>query len=250
MIDNRRVAAVICLHFGADYLPYAMRSLADVVDEFFVMYSPVANHGVYNPSLTCPESRDTLLEAAFATAPDRTRWFDCSSWNSEGEQFKSAWPHTEADVIVKLDADEIWSPRLLEYAVGYGRLQEVREIRVSLVHYWRSFHKAFTHDPAAPGRIYLREFAGGELTFATTDTQHRIQHFGYALPSALMRYKWQTHGHSREFRRDCDWFQDVYLANRQTDCHPVGSEYWMHTEDVPPPPYLADHPYATLSLIE
>lgn len=250
MIDNRRVAAVICLHFGADFLPYAMRSLADVVDEFLVMYSPVANHGVYNPSLTCPESRDTLLEAAFATAPDRTRWFDCSSWNSEGEQFKSAWPHTEADVIVKLDADEIWSPRLLEYAVGYGRLQEVREIRVSLVHYWRSFHKAFTHDPAAPGRIYLREFAGGETTYVPPNEQGRIHHFGYCQNIRLMEYKIKTHGHSREFRKDVDWFKDVYLANRQYDCHPIGSEYWMTPVDVIPPDFILDHPYANLALVE
>lgn len=250
MIDNRRVAAIICLHFGRDFLPYAMRSVLDVVDEFYVMYSPVANHGVYKDGLTCPETRDELLEVAFSVAPDITRWFDCSNWRSEGEQFKAAWPHTNADVIVKLDADELWPPGLLADAIGYGIQQQVHEIRVPLRHYWRSFYKAFTNDPAAPGRIYLREFATGETTYATDDTRHRIQHLGYALPANLMRYKWQTHGHSPEFRRDCDWFEDVYAANRQTDCHPIGSDSWMIAEDVVPPPFMLEHHLAKLSLIE
>lgn len=78
----------------------------------------------------------------------------------------------------------------------------------------------------------------------------RIMHFGYAMPIDVMCYKWQTHGHAREFRKDCDWFEDIYKANRQTDCHPIGSDAWMQTEDITPPDFLLDHPYAKLDLIE
>lgn len=250
MIHNRRVTAVICLHFAKDYLPYAMRSVEDVVDDYLVMYSPVANHGVYNPALTCPESREELQEIAFDTIPyPRLRWFTYDQWHGEGVQFKAAWPHTDADVIVKLDADELWSPNLLADAIAHGIEQQAREIRVPLVHYWRSFHKGFTGDPAAPGRIYLREFEGGETTYTPPNAMGRIHHFGYAQPVELMRYKIATHGHSREFTNP-NWFNDVYLANRQTDCHPIGSDSWMQTEDITPPDFLLDHPYAKLDLIE
>lgn len=252
MIHGRTVAAVTCLHFGKDYLPHAMRSVADVVDQFYVMYSPIPNHGVFDISHPCPDSRDDLMGAAFSVAPDSTRWFEYDRWNSEGEQFKAAWPHAidaGADVIVKLDADELWSPHLLADAIAHGIQQQAREIRVPLVHYWRSFHKGFTGDPAAPGRIYLREFDSGETAYAPPDAMGRIHHFGYALPVDLMRYKMRSHGHSREFTNP-NWLDEVYIANRQTDCHPIGSDAWMSVEDITPPDFLMDHPFAKLTLIE
>lgn len=251
MIHNRKVAAIICLHFGLPFLEYAMRSILDVADAFYIMYSPVANHGTFVPGLVCPESREDLIEAAFSVAPDQTRWFDYAQWQGEGAQFKAGYDLAIGyDVVVKLDADELWAPGLLADAIGHGIEQQAHEIRVPLVHYWRSFHKGFTHDPAAPGRIYLREFSTGETTYTPPDAMGRIQHFGYALPVNLMRYKWQTHGHGPEFRKDVNWFDDIYAANRQFDCHPVGSQYWMEAEDIVPPMFLQDHPYANLSLIE
>lgn len=251
MIPNRRIAAVICLHFGADYLPYAMRSVADVVDEIFIMYSPVPNHGVFETPIPCPETKDMLWDAADSVSGqfEVFRWFDYAHWRSEGEQFKAAWPHTDADVIVKLDADELWSPGLLADAIAYGITQQAREIRVPLVHYWRSFHKGFTGDPAAPGRIYLRDFESGETTYAPPDAMGRIHHMGYAFPVELMRYKMGIHGHRPEFTNP-NWLDEVYIANRQTDCHPIGSDSWMQVEDITPPAFLMDHPFAKLSLIE
>lgn len=252
MINDLRVAAIVCLHFGADYLPYAIRSVADVVDEFIIMYSPVPNHGTYSSAVPCPESRDDLIAAAFTLdTAFKTRWFDHAGWKSEGEQFFDGWKRTVANVILKLDCDEVYPPNLLIDAVNYGIQQNAYEIRLPLRHYWRSFHKAFTHDPAAPGRIYLLndEHKGDAVTFDTPDNAYRVQHFGYAQNVELIRYKMSIHGHSSQFRQDCDWFNDVFLANRQFDCHPVGSEYW-NAETVDVPYYLADHPYANLEVIE
>lgn len=249
MIHNRTVAAVVCLHMGLDYLPYAIRGVMAEVDEVFVMYSPVPNHGTFHSPIPCPDTRDALFGAVFEVAPDTARWFEYGLWRSEGEQFKAAWPHTDADVIVKLDADEMWSPGLLADAIAHGITQQAREIRVPLVHYWRSFHKGFTGDPAAPGRIYLRDFESGETTYAPSDAMGRIHHMGYAFPIELMRYKMGIHGHRPEFTNP-NWLDEVYIANRQTDCHPIGSDAWMTVEDITPPAFLMDHPFAQLSLIE
>ena len=76
MINGLRVAAVMPLHFGVDFLPYAIRSVADVVDEFLIMYSPVPNHGTYSSPLRNPETRDQLMAAAYSVAPDKTRWLE------------------------------------------------------------------------------------------------------------------------------------------------------------------------------
>lgn len=250
MIHNRTVAAVICLHFGLPYISYAMRSVEHVVDEFIVCYSPVANHGVYKEGLTCPESREDLVFAAFSVAPyPRTRWFDYASWYGEGAQFKTGFDAANTDIVVKLDADELWSPTLLADAIAYGLEQQVHEVRVPLRHYWRSFYKAFTGDPAAPGRIYLRENSRGETTYTPAEEHNRIHHFGYAMPLELMRYKIATHGHSREFTNP-NWFDEVYAANRQHNCHPCEHSYWMTPDDVTPPDFLLDHPFARLAVIE
>lgn len=290
MINGLRVTAITPLHFGVDYLPYAMRSVADVVDEFLIMYSPVPNHGTYSSALPCPESRDDLIAAAYQIAPEKTRWFDHNGWRSEGEQFKEGWQYTDADVIVKLDADECWHPNLLKDAVWRANQENAYEVRVPLRHYWRSFRKAFTRDPAAPGRIYLRHNANGrkEITFnesnpaiylngkidkdewdrlakeygnqsyiplilepydAPEETYFRIHHYGYALPIDVTRYKMGIHGHKAEFPNP-NWFDEVWLANRQTDCHPIGSDYWMQTEDVDVPEFMQDHPFANLEVIE
>jgi hypothetical protein len=253
MINGHKVAAIICLHFGADYIAHAMHRVADVVDDYYVQYSPVASHGHASP-VPCPETYEQLSGVVRSAIEqiNKPLYWHTGYWNSEGDQFKEAMRRSDADIVVKLDADELWSPGLLAAVIEQGIERNVYEMRVPLWHYWRSFHKAFTHDPAAPGRVYLRMIRDGASTFnkpADMPEDFTIHHFGYALPVALMRYKVQSHGHMNQFRRDCDWINDVYAANRQQDCHPVGSEYWMQTEDVTPPEFLHDHPFYGLEVI-
>lgn len=245
MIDNHTVCAIIPLHYGKNYLAYAMHSVLDVVDEFLVMYSHRPNHGAHASPLPCPDTRDELFDLAFSVAPDITRWFEYDGWVNEGAQFSGEWHRTDADVILKLDADEIWSPGLLAAAVRQGIREQVREVRVPLVHYWRSFYRGFTQDPAAPGRLYFRRIPAGEATH----WDGRIQHMGYAETLDTVRYKMTIHGHKAQFTNP-HWFDEVYAANRQTDCHPVGSQYWLTVEDITPPAFLLDHPFAALDLIE
>jgi hypothetical protein len=80
-----------------------------------------------------------------------------------------------------------------------------------------------------------------------------VNHMGYATTPEIVAYKWQIHGHLNELRRDVNWFQDVFMANRQTDCHPVGSEYW-NPEPVNPldymPYWMAQHPFFNMEVIE
>lgn len=240
-----KVVASVALHYGISYLNHAIRSIIDDVDEVIVLYSAIGSHG-HRTDAICPDTREDLLAIAERAAGDKLRWFD-GVWSYEGQQRDSIFEIApDADAIVVLDSDEIWPPGLANAAIEHGLKEHARQVRVSLTHYWRSFYKGFTHDPAAPARVHLPKIESGETTYAAD----HIQHYGYAILPDLMRYKWLIHGHKGELRRDVGWLNDVYLANRQYDCHPVGSDYWQVVEDITPPAFMMDHPFAGLEVIE
>lgn len=254
MINGLKVATITPLHYGKMFLPYALRSLEDMADTMLIMYSPTPSHGTSYTSIPCPDSEEALKAAVFESGvvrdTSKVRWFTHDRWTNEGHQFNAGWEYTDADIIVKLDVDELWPPGLLEQVVTHTIRENVYECRVPLVHLWRSFYKGFTQDPAAPGRVYIRALPKGETTYWPDQYQDRIWHGGYAQTLDIVRYKMSIHGHKGELRKDVDWFEEVYAANRQTDCHPIGSDQWMVVEDITPPVFMMDHPYAQLDLIE
>lgn len=243
-----RVAAYTPLHYGAEYLRYAIRSVIDYVDEYHVLYTAQGSHG-HVTEARCPETRHQLYREAVAGAGDKLRWHD-GIWPYEGAQRDTIFMLTDADLIVALDADEIWMPVTIKAAIQQAADRpEIRGWRVPMVHFWRSFYRAVLHDPAYPVRVINTHSTSGE---GTVQTNTPIAHMGYAQSEAIIQYKLLTHGHRNEFRQDCDWLRDRFLANAQRDCHPVGSEYW-NPEPVTPADYLPDwmrtHPYWTKEII-
>lgn len=264
-----KVVAYTALLYGAEWLSWAIRSVIDAVDEYHVIYSPMGSHNGNKPvSLPDGENARNLYEIAHDTAGKKLRWFtEAGGWSSEGQQrdliYKLA---PDADRIVVLDADEIWAAGLAQAVIAASASQpDVREWRVPMVHLWRDVYHAILHDPAYPTRLINPHAAQGtsttfdaeahdrsqrELLTRTTDHvpefHSRIVHAGYAISPALMRAKWETHGHKNEYRRDIDWYAERYMnPNAKTDLHPVGSEYW-NAEAIEPfaylPGFVFDHP--------
>jgi hypothetical protein len=254
------VIAYSCLHYGKDYLASAIRSVIDHVDEYHVLYSATGSHG-HHTTTPCPETRDELYAIADSAAGGKLRWHD-GTWAHEGYQRDSIHVYApDADVILVVDADEIWSDGLALTAIGQyseGLLIGCQRWRLPMIHYWRSFYRAVLHDPAYPERVIFpkasNEWGHASYINPSPDGKRRaIQHMGYAQRSEIIRYKLETHGHRGEFRRDVDWFNDVFMANRQHDCHVVGSEYW-NPETVNPfeygmPSFMIGHPYANMDVI-
>lgn len=244
-----KVVGFTALHYGKDYLAYAIRSIIDHIDEYHVAYTAIGSHG-HRTQIPCPETRDELYAIAAASAGNKLHWHE-GEWPYEGAQRDSIHQYApDADVILVLDSDEIWPAELVSSALTYPLLNPAfRNWRVPMIHYWRSFHRAILHDPAYPIRaIYPR--GNGE---SQVPTNQRINHMGYAQRPEIVQYKQLTHGHRNEWRKDVDWFADKYLANAQTDTHPVGSEYW-NPERVDPldymPQWMQEHQYYHLSVIE
>lgn len=257
-----KVVSYTALLYGVDYLEYAIRSVIDAVDEHHILYTPVGSHGS-RTSVPCPDTRDELIAIAQAAAGDKLRWHD-GAWDYEGQQRDSISQYVpDADVILVVDADEVWSDSLAwRVAYYYRHLSEVnnaatayhmvhpRRMRIPIVHYWRSFYRCVLHDPAYPERAIYPSESGEVDTFQAI---RGIHHFGYAQRSEIVEYKQLTHGHRAQWRQDCDWFHDKFMANAQIDCHPVGSEYW-NPEPVDPfalglPEFMREHPFAKLEVI-
>lgn len=243
-----KTIAMTALHYGKDYLSYAIRSVIESVDEYHVLYTAHGSHG-HKTSAVCPDTKDELYALAEHSAGRRLRWHD-GEWNSEGEQRDAIFRLApNADIIVVVDADEIYDDELAERSARSAWDSGVHRLRLPFVHLWRSFYKGFTRDPAYPERIIVPGRQGGVTD--TYQTNLRIFHTGYAQRSELVKYKLLTHGHRNQFRTDVDWFNDVFMANRQVDCHPVGSPYW-NCEDLSLgalPMILWNHPYAHLDVI-
>lgn len=243
-----KIVAYCPLLYGSPYLAWSIRSVIDYVDAFYVLYSPVGAHG-HRTSEPCPDTHDRLFELALSAAGSKLKWVD-GEWSYEGAQRDTIFGLVpDADVILPVDYDEVWQMGLVEEAIAAGLSGKARNWRVPFRHYWRSFYRAFLHDPAYPVRIIAPKVNSGD---ATLDTDKAVNHLGYAIPVSLMRWKWLVHGHKNELRRDCDWFTDVYEANRQYDAHPVGMDSWV-AETVNPldymPSWMSEHPYAGLDII-
>lgn len=256
-----KVVGYTALLYGKDYLAYAIRSIIDHIDEYHVLYSSIGAHG-HRTSTPCPETRDELYAIAQSAAGDKLRWHD-GEWPYEGAQRDSIYEYApDADVIVVLDADEIWGVHpgfgnsLVEQAISTAQFNtEFRAFRVPIIHYWRSFYRVILHDPAYPVRVIMPKRQGGE-SYIPPVGYHQggvIHHFGYAQRPEIVEYKILTHGHKGEWRKDIDWFKDRYMANAQIDCHPVGSEYW-NPERVDPydfmPRWMESHPFFHMGVIE
>lgn len=250
-----KVIGYVALHYGRDYLGYAIRSVIDHIDELHVLYSAVGSHG-HQAHIPCPETRDELYAIAEGAAGGKLRWHD-GTWAHEGYQRDSIHQYApDADVILVLDADEIWPEGLVANVLNYAgavtnSIPPFRTLRLPMIHMWRSFYRAILHDPAFPTRVIFPHIAEkyGEQTWGRADP---IVHLGYAQRPEIVEYKQHTHGHRGEWRQD-DWFNTVFMANAQTNCHPVGSEYWQ-PEPVNPldymPGWMSEHPYYGLQVIE
>ncbi len=245
-----KVISYTALHYGTDYLYWAIRSVIDHVDEHHILYSAVGSHG-HRTDRPCPDTRHALYREAVRAAGDKLRWHD-GEWAHEGLQRESILQHApDADVILVVDADEIWPPGdhpmgQLSQILAASNAVNVHNVRLKMIHYWRSFYRAVLRDPAYPVRI-IYPARTGDATISIWP----INHMGYAQRSGLVEYKQHVHGHKGEWRKD-DWFNTVFMANAQTNCHPVGSEYW-NPEPVKPldymPEWMKDHPYFNMEVI-
>ncbi len=105
------------LHYGREHLKYAIWSVIDAVDEYYVLYTPTGSHGTPT-GVKCPESRHSLYRESVSGAGNKLRWID-GQWDHEGDQRDSVFRFVpDADMVLVLDADEIWAPGLAKKSIA------------------------------------------------------------------------------------------------------------------------------------
>jgi len=243
-----KVISFTCLHYGKDYLGYALRSVIDHVDEAWVVYSPVGSHG-FRTDLRCPDTEAELYAIARQAAGDKLRWIT-GEWTNEGAHREAIFEYVpDADVILVVDADEIWTNNLIEDALRMKDISEpFRRGLIPCVHFWRSFWRAITDDMAAPTRVIYPKVKNDDTSYIGLT---KINHMGYAQRSEIVYYKQYTHGHKNEWRQI--WFETKFRPNAQVDVHPTNHDYWnpvaVNALDYLPS-WMAEHPYFVLDVIE
>lgn len=241
-----RVLAYIMVHYGKDYLPYAIRSIYPAVDKILILYSQRPSHNYTD--LPCPETRVDIKN--ICKEFDKTQFVDVNE-DTEGKHLAHAFRYAiNYDIMVRIDADEVWEPTMIEDAVRKAWDTKSKYIEVGgFIHFWRSFNWVNT-DGFRPVRLHnLRH---SKKTGEYVDS--KIYHFGYAIPEHLMKYKWSCHGHKSEIKsgwmqRWLNWRPGSDMGNM----HPVTDAYWQQLQPFDRntlPEMLKIHPFYNLDIIK
>ncbi|MHA2055359.1 MAG: hypothetical protein ACW99F_17405 [Candidatus Hodarchaeales archaeon] len=252
-----KVHSLTILHYGKDYLSYALRSVYHSVDVCHVFYTPTPSHG-HNTNIPPIETKDELMQAAYAYDPEnKIKWYDMLGLRHEGEQRDLALETVEAagaELVVVVDCDEIWPVELVSKAIDQIKYHHARNYLINMIHFWRSFEWA-CYDQGWPVRLIdLRQ---DNHTAYIDENIGRIYHFGYATTDKVMNYKWQIHGHKNELRPN--WFSTYWTAWPPVEnCHPTngrneqGEPFWTPElfDKKQLPEFMRQHPFYDLEKIE
>lgn len=236
------------VHYGKDYLDYALKSIQNNVHHSNVIYTPNPSHG-HRTNIQPPE---TLAEIQAAVSIPAV-WYQIEGIYYEGQQrdycVNLCAAQDEADLILVQDYDEIWNEQVLNRALRYvWKENKARNWLINFTHLWKSFDYC-CRDQGWPVRIIDLRHKDG-IGYIPKEFGE-IYHFGYAVTDKIMRYKWQIHGHKSDLR--LGWLDNQWSAwPPSPDCHPTNDKGFWNPEpfDKSTLPFLMkNHPWYNLELI-
>lgn len=232
------------LHYGSDYLGTALQAVDGIVDKIIILYSARPSHGS-TTRMPCPDSRLQLLEIAQNNIKTSAwDWHDITATH-ESQHREMAFDYANGhDVLVNFDSDEVWHREGLREAIGQASKLDSKYIQLrhdSWVNFWRSFDYV-VRDGFNPVRLHNLKSTNKKQEMLTG----RLYHFGCAQSEAIMRYKYEIHGHRTEIRSGYldntfyKWTPDNQIGN----LHPVANDLWRAEpfDKTTLPDYLKAHP--------
>lgn len=240
--------------YGKDYIKYAIGSVYDSVDEILILYTNKPCHGS-GTNLICPDTREEIWEiVSDFDAENKIRWID-GNWNAENEQRNEAHHYARANgfnVLVCVDADEIWIKEDLDYLIELTYERKASKCLVWMRHLWRSFN-FICDDPMRQERLWYIGTDTNDLIYAPQPS-NQMWHFGYARGLKEVEYKISIHGHSAEWLQPKQkWFENKYKPFPPVDnTHPVCEATWFPQpfDKMLLPEFMHLHPYFNLEVIE
>jgi len=247
-----KIVAYMIAHYGASYIPYALKSVIDHVDEAIVLYTPHPSHS-HSTTVQCPESEADIIEAA-NIGSDKIKVYTLSGIRHEGPQRDYAVEMCRqrgADLVLVVDCDEVWPSDTLTKALKYAwQENKARQWLVNMTHFWRSFNWV-NRDQGWPVRILDMRHSLGTIGYIPKEFGD-IYHFGYAIRDELMRYKLQIHGHKNELRPN--WLKEKWeVWPPPDDCHPTNERGFWNPESFDKeqlPLLMRYHPFYNLEKVD
>lgn len=248
--------ACIALHYGKEYLAWAIRGVQNAVDEIHVFYTSQPSYG-HSTGAACPDSEAELRIEASRFLNKPLFWHDVTGVGSEGahrDRMRETAASAGACMYLVVDADEVWAPEFAQQALDRAWMHNrAGRWLCNFTHFWRSFDWV-VHDGFKPVRIIdMRHPITEDAYLSIEDQGSPILHFGYAQSEAVIKYKWTCHGHQNELRPN--WLANfVDWQPGRGDVHPTSIGLWT-----PSPTdgetrallrrLLHDHPYYGLPVI-
>lgn len=194
-----KIVSLTVLHYGREWLEWALRSVYQVMDEMHIFYTPHPSHG-HSTKARCPDSREELY--GIGEMFPNVAWHDTEGLYYEGQHrdyARHVCIDAGADVILVLDADEVWDIDDLERAIV---LQPgLWKSRVK-GHLWKGVNWV-CRDACMPDRVIVP--GSNEPRYLDS---LGFWHFGYAISMISMIYKLRIHGHHNELKPR--WYPEVY----------------------------------------
>jgi hypothetical protein len=255
-----KITACIALHYGREYLRWVIRGIAPVVDRIHIFYAPSPTFGHAAGGLLCPDTLFELQHEAEVEGAGKIVWHEVRAVSEEAHRtfmLRQALDD-QADVMVIVDADEVWDPADLEVTVRaiHDHPQRATRWLTRFANFWRSFDW-MVDDSFRPVRFVDLRVWGTPHSDAYLDEAMQpgpIYHFGYAQRAELMRYKMACHGHKNEFRPG--WLEEKFFGWKpgDVDAHPCVNNLWTPRPTDPATRavlarLLHDHPYQDLAVI-
>jgi hypothetical protein len=245
----------MAVHYGKEYLAYAVKSLAAAVDEVHIFYANEPSFGHRDWSMTCPDTEEELVAEANRFAKVVWHNIEAGSEAVHRNLMLAEASRFDATTMAIADADEVWSPIALCKSLEH--VENANRAGRWLAHFhnfWRSW-KWTVRDHFTPIRIVdLRHSLGIDEHLHAAQSEP-IYHFGYAQTLATMAYKFSCHGHKSEFKPG--WYEDKFIgwsASNNNDLHPCINNFWI-AEQTPGhvldrlAQLMPDHPHRDLDII-
>lgn len=248
-----KVHAYTVLHYGKDYIRYALQSVYPLVDKIHIVYTPHPSHG-HQTFLTPPEQMEDIYKEVMADdVHHKIVWHNLRNIFYEGPHRDTAvrlCRDAGAEMVLVVDCDEVWPRETLRQALEYVHEQnKARNWLINFTHLWRSFNWC-CRDQNWPVRILDLRYANG-VGYIPVELGE-IYHFGYAVRDSLMHYKWRIHGHKNELRTN--WFAEKWDQwPPPEDCHPTNEQGFWNPEPFDKkmlPVLMRGHPFYNLEMIE
>jgi hypothetical protein len=251
------IFAYTALHYGAEWLEWAIRSVEPMVDRHFIFYTDHPSHG-YTTKSSKPETESrSALKGISDSFGNHVIWIDVDQFWQEGAHRDFCVDYLTkqgVDLILWVDADEVWDLDDLAQAIDFTESHDARDYRVHAAHLWKGVNWVCVDD-CMPVRL-IKPRGVGEAYIPGNG----FYHFGYAQAEMTIAYKIKIHGHRAEFRQN--WFHtyETWEPGAEFECgvHPTnacddktGKSFWT------PIPFnrfdiehlIGDHPYFNDKLI-